>query len=177
MRSWGCGWTGSVVGQYIQLPRIAKDFANYLELYYKYQKTYHVEDILSRNVADHHGVELRAAPFDEKLSVMGLCCSRLSESARNTRHQDALSRRCSTPCWRSREAVEAGSGAAAVLEELSRQRREELRRAKEAGQLDKEKRDLGQREVQTLEDYRAQLRREEITVPAEAMDARAGLVC
>ena len=35
-----------VVGQYIQLPRIAKDFANYLELYYKYQKTYHVDDIL-----------------------------------------------------------------------------------------------------------------------------------
>ena len=35
-----------MVGQYIQMPRIAKDFANYLELYYKYQKTYHVEEIL-----------------------------------------------------------------------------------------------------------------------------------
>ena len=29
-----------VVGQYIQLPRIAKDFANYLELYNKYRRTY-----------------------------------------------------------------------------------------------------------------------------------------
>ena len=77
-------------------------------------------------------------------------------------HQDLLA---------CREAVESGSGAAAVLEELSRQRREELRRAKEAGQLDKEKRDLGQREAQMLEDYRARLRREEITVPAEEMDA------
>ena len=36
-----------VVGQYIQMPRIAKDFANYLEMFYKYQKTYHVEGILS----------------------------------------------------------------------------------------------------------------------------------
>ena len=44
-----------VVGQYIQLPRIAKDFANYLELYYKYQKTYHVEEILRGHVAGHHG--------------------------------------------------------------------------------------------------------------------------
>ena len=35
-----------VVGQYIQLPRIAKDFANYLELYYKYQRTYHVDEVL-----------------------------------------------------------------------------------------------------------------------------------
>ena len=33
------------------------------------------------------------------------------------------------------------------------------------------RRDLGQREAQLLEDYRARLRREEITVPAEEMDA------
>ena len=34
--------------------------------------------------------ELRAAPFDEKLSVMGLLLSRMSESARAVRKQDAL---------------------------------------------------------------------------------------
>ena len=160
-----------VVEQYIQLPRIAKDFANYLELYYKYQKTYHVEDILSGTWQAITVSELRAAPFDEKLSVMGLLLSRLSESARNTRHQDAFVTALHQDLLACREAVESGSGAAAVLEELSRQRREELRRAKEAGQLDKEKRDLGQREAQMLEDYRARLRREEITVPAEEMDA------
>ena len=160
-----------VVEQYIQLPRIAKDFANYLELYYKYQKTYHVEDILSGTWQAITVSELRAAPFDEKLSVMGLLLSRLSESARNTRHQDAFVTALHQDLLACREAVEAGSSAAAVLEELSRQRREELRRAKEAGQLDKEKRDLGQREAQMLEDYRARLRREEITVPAEEMDA------
>ncbi len=36
----------NVIGQYIRHPRIAKDFANYLELYYKYQDEYHVEGIL-----------------------------------------------------------------------------------------------------------------------------------
>ena len=35
-----------VIGQYIQLPAVARDFAGYLELYYKYQKTYHVDEIL-----------------------------------------------------------------------------------------------------------------------------------
>ena len=79
-----------VVGQYIQLPRIAKDFANYLELYYKYQKTYHVEDILSGTWQAITVSELRAAPFDEKLSVMGLVLSRLAESAAAVRRQDAL---------------------------------------------------------------------------------------
>ena len=33
----------NVISQYIQHPRIAKDFANYLELYYKYQDEYQVE--------------------------------------------------------------------------------------------------------------------------------------
>ena len=79
-----------VVGQYIQMPRIAKDFANYLELYYKYQRTYHVEDILKGTWQPITVSELRSAPFDEKLSVMGLVLSRLSEEARNTRRQDAL---------------------------------------------------------------------------------------
>ena len=79
-----------MVGQYIQMPRIAKDFANYLELYYKYQRTYHVEDILKGTWQPITVSELRSAPFDEKLSVMGLVLSRLSEEARNTRRQDAL---------------------------------------------------------------------------------------
>lgn len=82
MKSWGCGWTGQVAGQYIQLPRIAKDFANYLELYYKYQRTYHVDEVLRGEWKPVTVSELRAAPFDEKLSVMGLLLSRMSESAR-----------------------------------------------------------------------------------------------
>ena len=35
-----------VVVQYIQYPKIAKDFANYLELYYKYRTDYQIEEIL-----------------------------------------------------------------------------------------------------------------------------------
>lgn len=35
-----------VISQYIQYPQIAKDFANYLELYQKYQKDYQVDEIL-----------------------------------------------------------------------------------------------------------------------------------
>ena len=36
-----------VIGQYIQYPQIAKDFANYLELYQKYQRDYQVDEILN----------------------------------------------------------------------------------------------------------------------------------
>ena len=41
-----------VVGQYLQHPKIAKDFANYLELYYKYQDQYQVDEILSGTIRE-----------------------------------------------------------------------------------------------------------------------------
>ena len=162
-----------VVEQYIQLPRIAKDFANYLELYYKYQKTYHVEDILSGTWQAITVSELRAAPFDEKLSVMGLLLSRLSESARNTRHQDALATALHADLTEFKERL-AAEPAQTVLEDLVRRRQAEMKRAREAGQLDKERRELDQREVQALETYRMDLSKEDITDGDAAMDAVRG---
>lgn len=158
-----------VVGQYIQLPRIAKDFANYLELYYKYQRTYHVEDILRGTWQPITVSELRSAPFDEKLSVMGLVFSRLSEEARNTRYQDALASALHGALTEFKAEIETAVPQA-VLAGLVRQRQERLRQAREAGRLDREKRDLGQREVNILEDYRRRLAEEDIAAPAEAME-------
>ena len=156
-----------VVGQYIQMPRIAKDFANYLELYYKYQRTYHVEDILRGTWQPITVSELRSAPFDEKLSVMGLILSRLGGEARRTRHQDTLTTALHAALTEFKTGIEAAEPRA-VLARLIQKRQEALRQAKDAGQLDKERRDLGQREIGLLEDYRRQL----AEVPAaEAMDA------
>ena len=159
-----------VIGQYIQLPRVAKDFANYLELYYKYQKTYHVEDILSGTWQAITASELRAAPFDEKLSVMGLVLSRLAESAAAVRRQDALTTALHAALTEFKGKI-AEAEPAAVLDQLVWKRQENMKRAKEAGQLTKEDRDLRQRELNALEDYRRQLLQEDISAAAEAMDA------
>jgi len=162
-----------VVGQYIQLPRIAKDFANYLELYYKYQRTYHVEDILRGVWQRITMLELREAPFDEKLSVMGLILSRLAENARNTRKQDALTTMLHTALTDFKGKI-ADADPRAVLDQLIWQRQEKLKQAKEAGQLDKESRELWMREINALDAYRQNLQREEITGADEAMDAVRG---
>ena len=161
-----------VVGQYIQMPRIAKDFANYLELFYKYQKTYHVEGILGGTWENITVLELREAPFDEKLSVMGLVLSRLSEAARNTRRQDALTDALHTSLTEFREKI-ADALPLTVLDQLLWKRRTAMKQAKEAGQLDKESRDLRQREINALEDYRQRLDREAVA-PEGAMDAVRG---
>ncbi len=68
-----------VVGEYIQYPKIAKDFANYLELYYKYRDDYQIDEILSGTIRESLCNKLSRAPFDEKLNVMGLLLSRLSQ--------------------------------------------------------------------------------------------------
>ena len=67
-----------VVGQYIQDPKISKDFANYLELFYKYQNDYQVDRILAGQWNESLCLRAEKAPFDERLSMTGLLLSRLS---------------------------------------------------------------------------------------------------
>lgn len=65
-----------VVVQYIQQERIAKDFANYLELYRKYQMDYQLDAVLEGKIDDILIKKASHASFDEKLSVVSLLLSR-----------------------------------------------------------------------------------------------------
>ena len=76
-----------VVGEYIQFPRIAKDFANYLELYYKYRDDYQIDEILSGTIRESLCDKLKRSPFDEKLNVIGLLLSRLGQKFREVSDQ------------------------------------------------------------------------------------------
>lgn len=158
-----------VIGQYIQMPRIAKDFANYLELYYKYQRAYHVEDILAGTWQPFTEAELRAAPFDETLSVMGLLFARLSESAREARKQDGFVTALHGALLTLRGRLAEGEAPAPVLDGLAEGRRKALRLEREAGRLDGERRELLQRELNAIEDYKRRLCAEGVDAPEEAM--------
>ena len=74
--------TEGVIAQYLQHPKIAKEFAAYLDLYRKYAMDYNVEEILKGQVKDGAAERMSSAPFDEKLSVLGLLVSSLSDGAR-----------------------------------------------------------------------------------------------
>lgn len=80
----------SVVYQYIQHWKIAKDFANYLELYYKYRTDYGVEDILQGKWSPVTLQKIRSAALDEHLSIVSLLNGRLSELFRNAYEADAF---------------------------------------------------------------------------------------
>ena len=72
-----------LVGEYIQFPKIAKDFANYLELYYKYRDDYQVEQVLEGHISEAAVDKLQRASFDERISVVSLLLSGLNEKFRN----------------------------------------------------------------------------------------------
>ena len=62
-----------VVEQYLQLPQVASDFSNYLQLYDKYKQVYRVDELLSGTWEPVRASELRDAPFDESWAY-SVCC-------------------------------------------------------------------------------------------------------
>ena len=152
----------TVAEQYIQMPAIARDFANYLMLYYKYQKTYHVDGILRGEWDAVTESELRAAAFDERLSVLGLLISRLNDAAGRVRAQDDLTERLYEVLLACRESDNAD---AVLAEEIAR-RHALLKLEKDAGRLDKARRNADMRLIRVLESYRSGLETEQVSVDA-----------
>ncbi|MGL4791215.1 MAG: ATP-binding protein [Anaerotignaceae bacterium] len=79
-----------VVAQYVQNPKIARDFSSYLELYYKYKNDYSISDILTGKFKEAYIDRLRLASFDEKLGVISLILGALNEGFRAVDKQDKL---------------------------------------------------------------------------------------
>lgn len=71
-----------LIGQYLQEKKIAKDFSIYYELFKKYQEEYRVDDILSGTVADDLKSRIKDAPFDERISILGMLVNRVNDSMR-----------------------------------------------------------------------------------------------
>lgn len=80
-----------VIIQYIQHGKIARDFANYLELYRQYQAEYQIDDVLAGQKNERLMEHAAKASFDEKLSVISLILSKLDVEFRRTgRKEDYL---------------------------------------------------------------------------------------
>ena len=78
-----------VVSQYIQFPKIAKDFANYLELYEKYQADYQLEEIFQGHLDEILLKKAAHASFDERLSLLGLILSKVNEELKKAVEEEA----------------------------------------------------------------------------------------
>ena len=144
-----------VVEQYLQLPQVASDFANYLQLYDKYKQVYRVDELLSGTWEPVRASELRDAPFDEKLGVLGLLLSRLADGARDAYRLDALTDALHADLLAIREGEKA-------IASLPDEKRAALADKRNGGSSDKDALYVASREVERLDAYRQALTLEKV---------------
>ncbi len=149
MKTLGLPVDRQVVEQYLQLPQIASDFANYLQLYEKYRQVYRVDEIVSGTWEKVRASELRDAPFDEKLGVLGLLLSRLADTARAAYRQDALTDALHGDLLCVREGEK-------TLGTLLDEKREELMRRR-SGSTDRDALFVAAREAELLDTWQQTL--------------------
>lgn len=67
----------ALVGQYIRNDRIVKEFTAYYDLYNKYKRDYQINEILEGMPSVQAIARAKEAPFDERLSLLGMLLDRV----------------------------------------------------------------------------------------------------
>lgn len=144
-----------VVYQYVQHRTAAKDFANYLELYYKYKKDYSVEDILEGKWDAVTVQKIEAAPLDEHLSIVSLLNGKLSGLFAECFRMDSYVSKLYEYliCYRDSQST-------MMLEDVLRIAEKDLEDQKRAELLTREEEKTMLRVIETLERFSAGLKGE-----------------
>ena len=121
-----------LIGQYLQFPEVAEDFANYFELFAAYQSDYQVDAILAGRPPEEILQRARHAEFDERLSLLGLLLDAVAADFRDVSEREAVAGDLLPALRAVKSAPDPG---AALASELA-SRREACARAARRGALD-----------------------------------------
>lgn len=132
-----------VIYQYIRHMGIAKEFANYLELYRKYKKDYKIDEILNGSFTEDMLEKLKFAPFDERLSIVHLLHGKLNELFVKYAKTDAYVGELFS--W-LKDYMENGS-----MEETLKKAQNAFQERKKAEQISKEEEHIWKRVIEKLE--------------------------
>lgn len=142
-----------VVQQYIQYPKIAKDFANYLELYYKYQADYQIEAVMQGNIDPILVAKLGHASFDERLSVVSLILARTTEGFRNAYRKEACMTMLLQTLQEVKEGLLDGADADFLLSDIIKGMQDSFAMKKKAKILNREEGYALRTTIEKLESY------------------------
>ena len=142
-----------VVQQYIQYPKIAKDFANYLELYYKYQADYQIEAVMEGKIDPILVTKLGHASFDERLSVVSLILARTTEGFRNAYRKEACMTMLLQTLQEVKEGLLDGADADFLLSDMIKRTQDSLAMKKKAKILNREEGYALRSTIEKLESY------------------------
>lgn len=147
--------TQSLIVQYLQDEEIAAGFSVYYDLYQKYHEIYHVEEIMEGTASVDADV-MRQAPFDEKLTLIGLLVDRLNREFRMYDRERSVQEGIFTELRRIKEAVsrpDAGEQEDEIRELLSEgiaHKRDLYEKQKDAHLLDRQEEDVQRRVLAQL---------------------------
>ncbi len=158
-----------LVRQYLQNPKIAKNFAIYYDLFNKYRADYQVDRILDGKAEAAITDRAKAAKFDERLSLLGLLLDAIDEKLRGViREESALGELMAALKAVRLELARPDADTDAALQKQIDQRRRELVTGKRAGTLSEDRAFALNRTIVLLDAQRAMLKKEQ---PAGGMDA------
>lgn len=164
-----------VVLQYIQYPKIAKDFANYLELYYKYQADYQIDQLMEGKIEEILLMRIRHASFDEKLSVVSLILARILEGFRETYKKEACITMLLEVLKQVKVRMNNEKSVASLLEELLQETQKTYEYKVKAKILNKEEGNALRNTISELERYQKVLKLEGIVDNNTAFERVRGL--
>lgn len=146
--------TFDLVVQYVQDEEIARGFSNYYELYHKYADTYQIPKILE-GVIPQDTQNLKDAPFDEKLSLIGLIVESLNQEFKEYAFSLDKTKQLFEQLKFLREDLKNGKGAAGeLLERYAETLNTMLEHEKKAGMISREEQKVKAMVIAELQEYK-----------------------
>ena len=145
-----------LISQYIQTPKIAKDFAIYYDLFNKYKSDYQIDAILDGTAGEDVLFRAQRAPMDERMSFLGLLFDAVTAQLRAVcEKEDVLD--LLTPVLQEAKAKMTDAVPAQVLEDIISSQQTALDKGTKASAFSPDKQKAMQRMIAALEGIRAEL--------------------
>ena len=141
-----------LIAQYLQNPRIARDFAVYYDLWNKYRSDYQIENILSGAFDETTTQKAKEARFDEQLSLVGLLLSSVTTQLKQVCMDEQVLMELAAAFKALRmELMRPGSNDSAALEKQILLKRQQIETGTRAGNLSVDSRHVAKATIAVLE--------------------------
>ena len=132
--------TESLIIQYLQNPKVAKEFAVYYDLFQKYKSDYQVDTILDGKASPEIIDRAKKARFDERLSLLGLIFDAISSDTRGVIGTEGMMTVVMNTIKNARTQLMSGSvdSMTAMLEKQSAMLKDRAQKAKHSGMMSRE---------------------------------------
>jgi hypothetical protein len=159
----------SLVTQYVQSKKIAKEFAIYYDLFNKYKSDYQVDNILNGKIEGEVKARAKKAAFDERLSLLGLLLSAVTSQMRQSIEEELfISELLKVLKVVKEDLVKRAKNPTAVLEATIARVQREITTSSKAGSLSDEAKRVKQRILKAIEGYERIIKMEGVAEDANA---------